>query len=488
LDVFCCGAKEPWGKTRGMTTVLNQWVNCALNLSTSEIERPLEVIYDFFSADDLAGHFEDLKKWRDRVIDAGYYTDLKGSPSGLIMRHQLTVRLVECASVLLRLLATEKLASLQANYDKLENEKEFALLKNILNETEIKNPYLILKSFFQEYDLAWYREQLTEWFESALCIKPAKKFVEAVDLVIVYEQLQKLYAASWIWQFVKDTMVTEIESDRKSGSVDVQLYSLEREILPIHQQILPDLVAVITKKLPTTTAIYYLGNKPRHWDSLFLFILTADHEEREALSLGTMLEESCMPSKVIVMVHYASSVLNAVNKGDYFFSHALSCPPLFNSGRFIFPVQGSIQITMPDLKEANWERWKTQSKEFLSGAEYYLSMKAYSAALFSLHQCAECILIAIIRSVAGYKINNHNLLRLLKLSQLFTFDLMKIFQLQRQEEYRNFITLKDAYINVRYRDSYEPDASTVDLLYLSVTDLYFKAEQVHMKFLLKNTL
>jgi HEPN domain-containing protein len=144
--------------------------------------------------------------------------------------------------------------------------------------------------------------------------------------------------------------------------------------------------------------------------------------------------------------------------------------------------------TAIDLGEANWERWRKQAKEFLLGAEYYLSVKAYSAALFSLHQCTEDVLIAIIRSVLGYKINSHNLLRLLRVTQFFTNDLTSVFQIDTDQGKKNFTVLKDAYINVRYRDTYSPDSSSLDILYPVVTSLLSTAEEVHTQFLLRNSI
>jgi HEPN domain-containing protein len=257
----------------------------------------------------------------------------------------------------------------------------------------------------------------------------------------------------------------------------------------LHHEMLPNLVSVILNKLSTTYAIYYLGSKPGTHNTAFLLVLTADNEDGEALSLGTMLEESCRPVNAFILVHYASAVVNAINKGDHFFNRALSCPALYISGNMLLPDSDVIKPnTVIDLGEANWERWRKQAKEFLLGAEYYLSVEAYSAALFSLHQCAEDILIAIVRSVLGYKINSHNLLRLLRITQFFTNDLTAVFQIDTEPGKRNFNILKDAYINVRYRDNYSPDSSSLDILYPVVANLLSTAEQVHHQFLLRNSI
>lgn len=471
-----------------MNAELNQWANCPINLSPSEIENPFIVIDDFFSADDLQGHRAYLEKWRDRVISPGYYVDLKGSPSGLLWRHELNIRLIEGVALLLESSNFALLTHIPA-IDSHENKQEIAFVRTKLNESEISNPLLVVNAFFQERPVSWYREQLQEWLRYGLSINAAKEFVNSPELITVYENLQKLYCAVWLLLMAQEAVLAENEQKDELPLSNVRLYNLERETLPLHHEMLPNLVSVILNKLSTTYAIYYLGCKPGTDNTAFLLVLTADHEEREALSLGTMLEESCRPAEAFVLVHYASAVINAINKGDHFFSRALSCPALYISGNMLLPGSAVIKPnTVVDLGEANWEQWRKQAKEFLSGAQYYLSVEAYSAALFSLYQCAEDVLIAIVRSVLGYKINSHNLLRLLRVTQFFTNDLTAVFQIDNEQGKRNFNILKDAYINVRYRDNYSPDSSSLDILYPVVANLLSTAEQVHQQFLLRNSI
>jgi HEPN domain-containing protein len=400
----------------------------------------------------------------------------------------LNIRLVEGVALLLESSNFALITNIPA-IDDHENKQEVALARTKLNETEISNPMLVVNDFFQERSVSWYREQLQEWLRYGLSMNAAKEFVNSPELIVVYENLQKLYAAVWVLQIAQETLLAESEEKAEVSASNVRLYNLDSETLPLHQQMLPNLVSIIINKLPSTYAIYYLGCKPGTHNTAFLLVLTADHEEGEALSLGTMLEESCRPTDAFILVHYASAVVNAIIKGDHFFNRVLSCPALYISGDMLLPNSDVIKPnTVVDLGEANWERWRKQAKEFLLGAEYYLSVEANSAALFSLHQCAEDILIAIVRSVLGYKINSHNLLRLLRVTQFFTNDLTSVFQIDTESGKRNFNTLKDAYINVRYRDSYSPDRSSLDNLYPVVANLLSTAEQVHHQFLLRNSI
>jgi HEPN domain-containing protein len=146
------------------------------------------------------------------------------------------------------------------------------------------------------------------------------------------------------------------------------------------------------------------------------------------------------------------------------------------------------QIKVTEMALRKWDRWHTQSIEFLKGAGYYMGIGAHNAALFSLSQTAECLLVAIIRFVTGYEINTHNLERLLKLTQMFTGDLSVVFGLDNEENKKLFNVLKGAYVDVRYRDNYQPDPASVEKLFGIVSNLVGTTEQVHRHFLLTNTI
>ena len=308
-----------------MRTELNEWANCPIHLSEREIKEPFLVISDFFSADDLPGRLEHLKKWRDRVIGPGYYTDIHGSPAGLLMNYELTNKLIEAGSLLRNILILKE--PVEIDLDRVINgQQDLNIIKSLLTQSESLNPHAVLIGFFQEHSLGWYRAQLQEWLLYVLSSNSANEFVESPDLVLVYESLQKLYGVALILLAVKEVKDTETAAKPIGYSSNICLYTLDTDILPLHREMLPNIVSVIKSKLPTTCAIYYLGRKPKNHDSGFLLVLTPDHEQGEALSLGTMLEESCRPQNVTVLVHYATSVLNAVNAGDHFFSRALSCP------------------------------------------------------------------------------------------------------------------------------------------------------------------
>jgi len=189
----------------------------------------------------------------------------------------------------------------------------------------------------------------------------------------------------------------------------------------------------------------------------------------------------------VALVHHASSFHNGLTNDNPFFSRALHCPVIYLSGGLVLPARKSIGCSPVGLSGMDlWDRWYSQGKDFLSGAEYYLKMEAHGAALFSLQQCVECLLIAVIRSVLGYRVNNHNLSKLLDISQMFTNDLSAVFNLDDAEGSRLFDLLKHAYVNVRYKDTFQPDTKSLETLHRVTKHFVSVTELVHQKNLLTN--
>lgn len=72
-------------------------------------------------------------------------------------------------------------------------------------------------------------------------------------------------------------------------------------------------------------------------------------------------------------------------------------------------------------------------------------------------QCAGGFTHCYYKSGYGYRINNHNLSRLLNLTQLFTDDLAEVFAVDDSQSKQLFNLLKNACVNVRYKDDFEAE-------------------------------
>jgi HEPN domain-containing protein len=232
--------------------------------------------------------------------------------------------------------------------------------------------------------------------------------------------------------------------------------------------------------LLSAQAIIYLG-QPEQGGKSYLFIITSNSETRTAQSLASMVEESCREiAPVFAIVIHAGKFLSGLEKDDLFYNHALHCPVIYLSGEVLLPAAKPFNVCFSNDKAIfKWHRWFNQGRDFLRGSEFYINSNSYSAALFSLHQSAECILTALIRAILHYQTNSHNLIRLLMITEMFTGDLVKIFDNTDAEAKVRFFMLAHAYVNVSYRDTFVPDINAITLLYRDVSQLVSVAEKIY---------
>jgi HEPN domain-containing protein len=135
-----------------------------------------------------------------------------------------------------------------------------------------------------------------------------------------------------------------------------------------------------------------------------------------------------------------------------------------------------------------WDHWLGLAYNFYNGAKFHFQEGSFNAALFCLHQSAECVLVALVRAVLEYDINNHNLSRLLSITQIFSEDVVLVFDLESEQGKLLFNELKHAYVNVRYKDGYVAERNAVERLIEIVKQLMGIAEGLYQKHMLTSNL
>ena len=258
--------------------------------------------------------------------------------------------------------------------------------------------------------------------------------------------------------------------------------ALDETITDEASKLIPQLLAKFKKKLTTCEAVFFLGTLKRDKPVLYFLIITSNDEERNGFCLNSMVEESCRNfSPVTVFVHNANMITGAVNGGNYFFSSILLHKKLiYLSGNLILPVPTGLNyIALIEKAIKIWERWDNMSTDFLSGASFYLEQQNYRLALFLLHQSTECVLKAINRAITGYRIEVHNLSRLLVISTLYTDNLTEVFPMKTENGVMEFDLLKRAYNEARYKDEFEPEEAQVKTLFGHVQRLQEEAERLY---------
>ena len=243
-------------------------------------------------------------------------------------------------------------------------------------------------------------------------------------------------------------------------------------------------IDMMKHKLPTMEAAYFLGSLNTDANTLYFLIITANTEKRDGFVLNSMLEESCRSiTQVNAFVHNAGNVFGAAVKGNYFFGSILRNSKLvYLSGNLMLPVPAMIGYASFAQKSAMvWERWQGMSRDFLNGARYHMEQGAGRVALFCLHQSAECMLKAVNRAMTGYRIDVHNLSRLLTISTLYTNKFKALTD--GEEELAAFNLLKQAYSETRYKDDFQVQPEQVSACCAYVIRLREVAEGLYREHL-----
>jgi len=332
-------------------------------------------------------------------VEGTYYLDKKNSPVGLLRCYTLNIRLIEA------LYLFESCGSSHVIIQKATDQAplERCLWRDYptnLNEAELNDPLTVVSNFFKAYTLQQYRAQLYEWLEHGLSSKAAREFITTNDLVSVYENLQKIYSASWvIYQrlaekpYLKNIFHPNHDMGNTKTNKPVNLYKLNTDILNSEQEKVSSLISIIKHKVPTVQCVIYLGAAPEYTDKLFLLVLTSRDETETAQALNCMIEDSCKPiASVTVLCHYTTALAIALENHSRFFHQAMHCPVVYLSGDFILPVTKPIErIAANESASFKWKHWLQQGKDFLTGAEFFLRQESANAAfVFITSMCGVC--------------------------------------------------------------------------------------------------
>lgn len=467
------------------------WEHYPKTLRYSEIQNPLCVIADFFSAGGVIDHRRDLKEWRDRVIDEKYFNGKRHGPGTLLFTCELNLKLLEAAYLLL---LDYKETSWQRNKleaGQLAEEKEtWIYFPNNLSEEELLNSYLAIKKIFKKIKPQMYRDYLHEWLHAALSTSPIDETVMLGEVITVYENILKLYAAAWLI-YQRETQearlidMPKIKTELNLNGKEIEIRGIDPNPTPAEKLGLDSVNDLIVKRFPSVQMIIHLGTHPDPF-TFYLLILINDNEKTPEGEISNKIEDHCrFLANVHTIVHKISSAKSGLTQGNRFWTTAVK--------------QGNIIYRAPDLElptpqditnEAlveraifHWERWGKQGKDFLAGARFYLSKGNYRLAAFLLHQTVESTLKAIIHAILGYRVQMHNLSRLLRLSLLITDELQNEFKLNTASGAEHFALLQNAYSQSRYSSNFDPDKVSVGALSETVGHFYAMAEEIQRQFI-----
>ena len=176
--------------------------NRLVYLENEEIANPIKTVNDFFNAAWLPEQLKMLKDWRN---DAAFETvkSKNHNPANLLYDHELTIKLVEAAWLLkgnrLGRIDVDKTKELHFTQWFIKTErKKFRDYPKRLSVKEILNPSSVIKQMFKIHKLNGYRRILDTWLYDALNTKFMEDSLSKAEVIIVYEQLVKLFEAMWL--------------------------------------------------------------------------------------------------------------------------------------------------------------------------------------------------------------------------------------------------------------------------------------------------
>jgi len=473
------------------------WEHYPKFLYFDEVQNPLSVLDDFFNSDWLEEHQKDLKRWRDAVIADDYFKDEKFGPATLLFNYNLTVRLLEAMYLLWvkyehdwrnpKSLTDEELLEQMEEWDNPDN----------LSDAELRNPYLVIERVFKTYSVPQYRSIFEEWLYNALSIKTCEEEIRVNELVPVYENMLLLYSAAWLihkrtkWESGEKRSLKS-KNDKENGKdLEIEPIILKGPIRTIAPNLtaaqklaLDEVIAVITKRVPSVESITLLGTHPDPF-TFYLVILLNDQDKVAEYEVASRIEDICRPLVcIITIVHKGNSARSGISSGNRFWNHTFGKGLIvYSAPGFELPEYQMLEAEVyKDKVKTDWERWGGQGKAFLKGAHYYLGIENYTLALFSLHQAAESTLIGTIKCVLGYRFSVHNLLRMLRITQLFTDELKDVLEMDKPENLQLFNLLQVAYSETRYRGSFIANEQAVQQLLPIVESLLATAQAVYERF------
>jgi HEPN domain-containing protein len=465
------------------------WEHYPKTLNQKEIENPLMVVEDFFSADSLKGHGKRLNEWRYYVINDEVFTSERHGPATLLYFYDLNLKILE-ALYLLFIQDENSFGADNLTEEQLEKEKEeWRHFPKNLSVKELLDPYKAIKKVFKKISPQQYREYLHEWLHYAFYNRADNEGQYASEIISVYENLLKLYSAAWLI-FQRDTEKTMLKKDwPKEPDEDVVNPVFEiREINPnptkAEELGLEEIKKLILKLFPSVQMIIHLGTHPTPF-TYYLLILTGYDEKVSDTEVSNKIEDNCKYlANVYAFVHKAGSAQAGVTAGQRFWVKARH-KGIIAYQAIDFELPEHKEITFEVLMERaklHWERWGVQGKEFFSGAELYRSRDNFRLAAFLLHQSVEGTLKALIQAILGYRVQMHNLSRLLRITLLFTDDLRKVFNLDTAEGEQLFTLLQTSYSQSRYRHEFNPDGKSVLALSKAVKKMITVAEKIYLQY------
>ncbi len=201
------------------------------------------------------------------------------------------------------------------------------------------------------------------------------------------------------------------------------------------------------------------GDFPTYIDLHFFFLFITKGSERVEHEIQDYINSHYKSFKVTALSHSLENVRNAVSQGSRFF--IATC---LGGMEMYHDKENHLDVEFPTLNQSNtlekaerrFHDHLKMSTGFLYSAVNCIRMEEYfENGVFMLHQAVEQACIALIKVHTGYRIDLHNLNRLLNLCKCFSDKPAAMLLGEDDESVRLFKILRESYGDTRYSEDFK---------------------------------
>ena len=312
-----------------------------------------------------------------------------------------------------------------------------------LMKKELENPLEVIKAFFSGYTLPQAKTHFREMLEDAMC----NIEMHSINYLTLYNSIEKLIEAAWL-----------IKQQHKEETKENEMIVSEGK--NILQAILDMLVHTIHPE-----RIFLLSYE--EGKAIDLLLIVSGSSNKSFSHYGILIEAAChsIPS-VSFSLHESATFRGYLEEGyPFWLTTCRQEKQVYDSGTSPFPQPSEDKAEA--WKKKTWDIFHTgmaKGCSFFDRAKNCLEEEDNGLALFMLHGAAELPLRALIRSLAGHEVKEHNLTVLLKHLRRCAPEITKIFPGSTEKDKALLTLLDSAYRKGRYDDDFT--AETEDILTL----------------------
>lgn len=261
------------------------------------------------------------------------------------------------------------------------------------------------------------------------------------------------------------------------------------EHLPKHKQDELEIITnIILEKIPDVRMIILFGSYARgdwvedtHTEDNAIHVYESDFDILVSTKNKKTSEDSSVHDKVEkaieaagkvktpynIIYHSHSYINDMITEGHYFFTD------IKKEGLHLYRKDskhslGKIKILTPaerkQIAQGYFDQWFKKAKDALTTYELTFEKNLYNEAVFNLHQATERLYSAVTLVFVNYRFRTHDIERLSRKAISYDAEFAAAFPLDTDEQKKNFNLLKRAYIDARYKDSYEISKEQLEYL------------------------